>query len=65
MFLFKFCKIWMYENFKIWFKNNNPNTKIPSNKEFVNNLRKYKEICKVNVNNKSQIGIKNLKILAE
>jgi hypothetical protein len=32
-----------------WFKNNNPNTKIPSNKEFINNLKKYKDILCVRV----------------
>jgi P4 family phage/plasmid primase-like protien len=53
------CSV-MYDNFKIWFKDNNPYTKIPSNKEFINNLRKYKDVCKVTVNYKSQLGIKNL-----
>jgi P4 family phage/plasmid primase-like protien len=53
----------LYETFKIWFKNNNPHTKIPSNKEFVLNLRKHKEICKVSVDNKSQLGIRNLQIM--
>ncbi len=55
------CSI-LYEDFKNWFKNNNPNTKIPSNKEFCNNIKKYKNIEKVKVDGKSQIGIKNLKI---
>jgi prophage antirepressor-like protein len=53
----------LYKTFKVWFKNNNPYTKIPSNKEFVSNLRKHKEICKVSVNNKSQLGIRNLQII--
>jgi P4 family phage/plasmid primase-like protien len=53
----------LYDAFKCWFKNNNPNTKIPSNKEFVANLRKNKEICKVFVDKKSQIGIKNLVLM--
>ncbi len=53
----------LYESFKIWYKNNNPNTKIPSNKEFVNNLRKYKEVKAVLINEKSQLGIKNIKLL--
>jgi P4 family phage/plasmid primase-like protien len=55
----------LYESFKFWFKNNNPNVKIPSNKEFVTNLRKYKDVCKVFVDKKSQIGIKNLKLNCE
>ena len=53
----------LYESFKNWFKVNNPNTKIPSNKEFVNNLRKYKEIKKVIINEKVLLGIKNLKLI--
>jgi phage/plasmid-associated DNA primase len=50
----------LYEAFKVWFKINNPNTKIPSNKEFVNNLKKNREICKVKVESNSQLGIKNM-----
>jgi prophage antirepressor-like protein len=53
----------LYKTFKVWFKNNNPHAKIPSNKEFVLNLRKHKETCKVSVNNKSQLGVRNLQIL--
>ncbi|ATZ80785.1 D5 family helicase-primase [Bodo saltans virus] len=53
----------LYEVFKTWFKNNNPQSKIPSNKEFVANLRKHKDICKVLANGKSQIGVKNLKLI--
>jgi hypothetical protein len=53
----------LYEVFKTWFKNNNPQSKIPSNKEFVANLRKHKDICKVFANGKSQIGVKNLKLI--
>jgi phage/plasmid-associated DNA primase len=53
----------LYECFKIWFKTNNPYTKIPSNKEFVNNLRKYKEIKKIGIDEKILLGIKNLKII--
>jgi P4 family phage/plasmid primase-like protien len=34
----------MYNVFKEWFKNNNPNVKIPSDKEFGRNLRKYKMV---------------------
>jgi P4 family phage/plasmid primase-like protien len=53
----------LYDTFKFWFKNNNPNSKIPSNKEFINNLKKYKTVCKVYVDNKSQLGIKNLQLI--
>ena len=58
------CSI-LYNSFKIWFKNNNPNTKIPSNKEFVNNLRKYKDVKNILINGKTQLGIKNIKILEQ
>jgi hypothetical protein len=53
----------LYDTFKLWFKNNNPNTKIPSNKEFINNIKKYKEIKKVRVDNKISFGISNLKLI--
>jgi P4 family phage/plasmid primase-like protien len=56
------CSI-LYDSFKIWFKNNNSNTKIPSNREFITNLRKYKKVTKVLVNKKSQVGIKFLRIV--
>lgn len=55
----------LYSIFKDWFKFNNPNSKTPSNKEFVNNLRKYKEIKKIWINEKTSLGIKNLKLLCE
>jgi P4 family phage/plasmid primase-like protien len=54
----------LYDIFKIWFKNNNPNTKIPSNKEFVNNLKKYREVKdSVRIGNKVQLGIDGYKII--
>ena len=52
----------IYEIFKNWFKNNNPNTKIPSNKEFVNSIKKYKNIERITIDYKQQLGIKNLKL---
>jgi P4 family phage/plasmid primase-like protien len=55
----------LYENFKFWFKQNNPNTKIPSNKEFINNLKKYKETIKVKVEGETRLGIKHLKIMGQ
>jgi hypothetical protein len=51
----------IYEEFKTWFKINNPNSKTPSNKEFVGSLRKYKEIKKIGINEKILLGIRNLK----
>ncbi|ATZ80427.1 D5 family helicase-primase [Bodo saltans virus] len=53
----------LYDAFKIWFKNNNPGVKIPSNKEFIANLRKYKTIERFYYNQKQSFGIKNLKII--
>jgi putative DNA primase/helicase len=53
--------IQLYNEFKFWFKQNNPNTKIPNNKDFVGGIKKHKVIEKVRVNEKSQLGIKNLK----
>jgi phage/plasmid-associated DNA primase len=52
----------IYAEFKEWYKTNNPNTKIPSNREFIANLRKYKKIEHVNIDGSSVYGIKNLKI---
>jgi P4 family phage/plasmid primase-like protien len=53
----------IYERFKNWFKNNNPNTKIPSNKEFVANIKKHKIVEHVKINKTSSYGIKNLKLI--
>ena len=48
----------LYDSFKNWFKMNNPNIKIPSNKEFVNNLRKYKNIKEsLRINDKIRRGV--------
>jgi phage/plasmid-associated DNA primase len=55
------CTI-IYIGFKDWFKNNNPNTKIPSYKEFMSNIKKHKEITKPKINGIPQAGIKNLKL---
>jgi putative DNA primase/helicase len=56
----------LYNKFKEWFKNNNPNTKIPSNKEFIANIKKYKEIKKnVKIDKKLSSGIHNLKLIEE
>jgi P4 family phage/plasmid primase-like protien len=53
----------LYCTFKEWFKINNPNAKIPSNKEFVGNLRKYKTVIDVKVEGKTKLGIKHMKLV--
>jgi hypothetical protein len=53
----------LYDYFKGWFKNNNPNTKIPSNKEFVLNIKKHKIVEQVKINKNSCYGIKKIKII--
>ena len=53
----------LYSFFKEWFKINNPNTKIPSNKEFINNIKKHKDITKVWIKGTTQLGIRDLKII--
>jgi hypothetical protein len=55
------CSI-LYANFKQWFTRNNPNCKIPSNKDFCNNTKIHKKIVKVWIEGRSQLGIRNLKI---
>jgi P4 family phage/plasmid primase-like protien len=57
--------ITLYNVFKDWFKMNNPNTKIPSNKEFVNNLRKHKIIKDIKINGIPKLGIKNISLRDE
>ena len=52
----------LYDSFKYWFKTNNPNTKTPSNKEFINNLKKHKDINKIKIEGLTQLGIRNLKL---
>jgi prophage antirepressor-like protein len=52
----------LYERFTDWFKTNNPDTIIPSNREFIPNIKKYKDIQRVRVGNIVMIGIKNLKL---
>jgi phage/plasmid-associated DNA primase len=52
----------LYEYFKVWFKTNNPNVKIPSNREFSANIKKYKTVEQVKIEKCSCYGIKNLQI---
>jgi P4 family phage/plasmid primase-like protien len=57
----------MYGKFKIWHKENNPQSKIPSNKEFVLNLKKHNnvigEIKPTRIENKSNMGIRRYKFI--
>ena len=55
----------LYDYFKDWFKQNNPNHKIPSSRCFSMNIKRYKNIESVKVNGKSASGIKYLKIKYE
>lgn len=55
--------ITLYGIFKNWFQYNNPDTKTPSNREFVNSLRKYKTIECIRIGNKTQMGITNVKVI--
>ncbi len=52
-----------YEHFKIWFKFNNPHTKIPSNREFLANIKKHKIVDNVRIDKSIFYGIKNLKLI--
>ena len=55
---------YLYADFKIWFKANNPNEKIPNNREFINGIKKYHTIEKsLRINKKISCGIKNIKLL--
>jgi len=53
----------LYGLFKGWFKNNNPNTKVPNNKVFIDGLRKHKVVDKIKIDGLVQLGI--TKILLE
>jgi hypothetical protein len=57
----------LYDKFKFWYRNNNPQTKIPSNKEFTLNLKKNEntigEIKAIRIDNKSNLGIRKYKFL--
>lgn len=58
-----FC-VDLYCIFKEWFKLNNPNTKIPSDREFTKCLRKYKHIEEsLRIGNKVRRGFKKNKII--
>lgn len=53
----------LYTIFKIWFNENNPGVKKPTNKEFICGIKKYKKIEKIKINSKTQLGIRSLAIL--
>jgi prophage antirepressor-like protein len=57
-----FCTT-LYENFKLWYRKKYNNT-IPSNKEFITNLKRHKETIKVKVGGETRLGIKHLKIIS-
>jgi len=54
----------MYSQFKNWFKNNNPNEKLPGIKNFNNGIKKHRNILKsVRIGTKVSTGIKDLKMI--
>jgi P4 family phage/plasmid primase-like protien len=53
----------IYERFKSWFKINNPYTKIPSNREFISNLKKHKTVEHIRIDKNIYYGVKNLKLI--
>lgn len=55
----------LYDDFKLWYKHNNPNTKLPSNRMFINGLRNHISIENVKVEGKPTTGTKFLKIVEE
>jgi P4 family phage/plasmid primase-like protien len=53
----------LYERFKNWYVTNNPKTKIPSNREFASNLKKYKKTAEhVKIEGATKYGFKNLQL---
>ena len=55
----------LYDAFKDWFVNNNPKTHIPSNKEFMINIKRHFNVTKIKDNGSVVNGIKNLKLNTE
>ena len=53
----------LYSAFKEWYIRNNPKTKIPSNKIFVEGLRCHVTVENVKIDGKSTTGTKNLQIV--
>lgn len=55
----------LYEAFKNWFSTNNPGIKMPSNKEFIRNIKKYKEVVRIRDRDSGVNGIKFLDLTEE
>lgn len=56
----------LYSVFKNWFKNNNPNEKLPTSKNFNSGIKKHKIILRsIRIGTKVSTGIKNLKMIDE
>ncbi|ATZ81126.1 D5 family helicase-primase [Bodo saltans virus] len=53
----------LYEKFKIWYKQNNPQSKIPSNRTFIPGIKRYISIDNVKIDGKNFYGAKNLSIV--
>jgi P4 family phage/plasmid primase-like protien len=53
----------LYEEFKRWFRRNDPNSKIPSNRIFVPCIKKYRTVEPVKIEGAVCHGIKNLKLM--
>lgn len=55
----------LYDSFKIWHSKNYPYEKVPNRNDFINGIRKYKDVTNVRVDKKVQLGIKKLKFKKE
>lgn len=53
----------IYVHFKNWFIENNPRTRIPSNRVFVANIRSHRVVEQVRVGGKNTLGIKNIGLI--
>ena len=52
----------LYETFKDWIRDTNPNTKIPNDREFVKNIRKHKNVEDIRIGDKVRRGIRKNKL---
>ena len=52
----------LYKDFTIWFRTQNPQEKIPAQRIFTQNIGRHKDICNIKINEKSNSGIRYLKI---
>jgi len=52
----------LYSSFKLWFRTNEPHTKIPNNKEFSKGIKKYYKLELVRIQDKVLTGIKKLNL---